>query len=229
MSLSRSVGCGNDRNDAGYLFGLGSVDALHKRAWVFRQKQRSMKHPGESHVVDVRAVSKSKFACLVTRPACADLSTVTITVERHFTAQRFAGRLDCLVALHVAGASAMMHAQDSVDLIVRRIRTFIQKVLGAGYYARRAEAALQTTALDKTIGEGLTFKLAKAFQRQDGLTCNACGRHRAGNHGPAVDDHRATATLTLWAATILGRDHPAVVSKHFKKRGSVFDDDFARR
>src|SRR5437773_2550242 len=103
-----------------------------------------MKHAGERHIVDVRPVPKRELASLVSRQARSDLSCVAISVQRDLAAQSFAGELDRIHDLYITGATAMMHGEDAIDLVVRRIRTLVDKVLGAGDDSRCAEAALQT-------------------------------------------------------------------------------------
>ena len=59
-----------------------------------------------------------------------------------------------------------MHAQDSIDLIVRRIRSLIEQVLGPRYDSGSSKAALQTARFNKAVGESLAFKLAEAFKSE---------------------------------------------------------------
>src|SRR5712671_388908 len=118
-----------------------------------------------------------------------------------------------------------MHAQDAIDLVVRRGRGFIDQMLGANYYPGGAESALQSTGSNETVRESVALKLAEAFKRQYGFSSDAFGGHCARNDRPAIDDHRAASALTLRAAAVLGRDHTAPVTQGLEKRRSVFNLD----
>src|SRR5258705_12293759 len=118
-----------------------------------------------------------------------------------------------------------MHAQDAIDLIVTRIGGLVDQVLGSNYDAGSAETALQPPCCDEAVGEGVTLKLAEAFKRQHCLSRGALRGHGPRNKRFAVDDYRATSTLTLRAAAVLWRDQPAGVAQDFEKRHSVFNLD----
>src|SRR5437762_13279071 len=110
-----------------------------------------------------------------------------------------------------------MHAQDAIDLIVTRIGGLVDQVLGSNYDAGSAETALQTARCYEAVGEGVTLKLAEAFKRHNCLSRGALGGHRTRNQRFAVDHHRATSALPLWAAPVLCRDQPAGVAQAFEK------------
>jgi hypothetical protein len=73
----------------------------------------------------------------------------------------------------------LVHAQDAIDLIVGRVRSFIDQVFGSNYYPGRAEAALQAASGDEALGKSIALQLAEALKRQHGLSGNALCRHRA--------------------------------------------------
>jgi hypothetical protein len=122
----------------------------------------------------------------------------------------------------------MVHAEDAIDLIVGWIRTLLYEVFRAHNDTGRAEAALKPPGSDEAVGEGLAFKLAEPFERQNRLARNAVGWNAARNNGAPVDDDCAAPTLTLRAAAILGRDHPALVTQDFQQRRPVYNIDCAR-
>src|SRR5260370_22897965 len=109
-----------------------------------------------------------------------------------------------------------MHAEDAIDLLVGRIRSLIDQMFGTHYNTGRAKAALQSSCSDETLGKGIALKLAEAFKREDGLSQDALGRHRARDNRSAIDDHRAATALTLRAAAVLGRDQTAPVTQRFE-------------
>jgi hypothetical protein len=115
-----------------------------------------------------------------------------------------------------------MHAQHAIDLIVRRVRSFIEQVLRSRDNAGRAEAALQASACDEAIGKQIALALAESFEREHMFSRHTFRRHRAGDNRPTFHDDCAATALSRGAAPVFRRDQSAIVAKQFQKRSSVF-------
>ena len=61
----------------------------------------------------------------------------------------FGRKLDRVNYLYVAGAAAVMHAENAVDLIVGWVGGFVYEVFGANHDPRCAKATLESACGDK--------------------------------------------------------------------------------
>src|SRR5262249_31267054 len=143
----------------------------------------------------------------VTRSTSPYSTCLAVGFDRSLAAERFRREFDRVDYLNVPGATAVMHAEDTIDLVVSWFRLLVNQVFGADNDARRAESTLQPAAGNETVCERVAFKLAEPFQCKHSLSGNVPGGHRARDHRPAVYDDRATSALAVRAAAILWRDH----------------------
>ena len=110
----------------------------------------------------------------------------------------------CIDDFRVPGASAQVPRESTLDLFPGRVWVFVQQSPGGHDYAGGAETALD--ALLFQDGQLNRIQLTVGLQPLDGLNFFSFARHRKRNareHGLAVDEHGAGATITL-VATDLG-------------------------
>ena len=87
--------------------------------------------------------------------------------------------------------------------------------------ARRAEAALATPSGAEGLGPGPRLIRVKAIKGGDRPSGDPTGRGYSRHPGLAGDKYRAAPTLTLGAASVLGRGDPQSAPEHVKQGRAV--------
>ena len=168
-----------------------------------------MQHARHAHVIDIAAIAQREFACFVLR-ACAtnDIG------ERWLECLASCDPFDGVEHLHVSGATTQVSAQVSRHIAALEVGTLLVDLrLSAHHNAGDTEAALQSATRCKRVGESIALFNINAFQRDDRLAFNLRDRLLTADHSLAIDEHRATATLPAWRATIFGRRDVELVAQ----------------
>tara|TARA_Y100000590_G_C15246098_1_gene835727 strand:- start:143 stop:574 length:432 start_codon:yes stop_codon:yes gene_type:complete len=87
--------------------------------------------------------------------------------------------------------------------------------------ARRAETALAASGRAEGLGPGVNFLIGQAFERGDDPTSHPSKRRHAGHPGLPIDQHSATATLSLWTASVLDGPTTQRTSQDVKQSATV--------
>src|SRR5579859_1017987 len=114
----------------------------------------------------------------------------------------------------VAGAAAQVAVEPLADLVLGRPGLVLEEVDRREDHARRAEAALQTVVLAKSLLHRV--QLAVAREALDGGHLRAVrldGEHRAALHGATADQHGARAALAGVAADVRAREREALAQE----------------
>ena len=112
----------------------------------------------------------------------------------------------------IGPAPAQIAHHGFLDLLHRGVGVPVEQGLGRDHEAGGAEAALHAAVLDVGFDERMVG-LGDAFDRLDGLARALDGQHHAGEHRPAVHDHRAGAAGPF-TAELLGAGQSQLLLEH---------------
>ncbi len=104
------------------------------------------------------------------------------------------------------------------DLLLRWLGIFQKKLIALEQHSRRAEAALNSTVLNKCPLQGMQFSITrKPFYRNYLFAGHVLYGEMTGANGRFSDDNRAGATLTQ-SASIFGAGQAKIGAKHPEER-----------
>src|SRR5262245_32318341 len=114
--------------------------------------------------------------------------------------------------LVVAGAAAEVTHEPLFDLVLSRLGVLVQQRLGGDNLARGADAALEATAIDECLLDGMeVVRRADALDRGDLGSVRLYGQREAGRHDAAVE-RDGTGAADADAAGFLGTGEAKVVA-----------------
>jgi len=119
--------------------------------------------------------------------------------------------------LHIARAATEISRQTIANVCFRGIRISFEQIHGGHHHARRADAALCSTAInERLLNRVQLFAARDAFDRFDGRAFNLRNRNQTTVHNPAIDEDRTRATLAF-AATFLRTRQMKLLAQHVEQ------------
>ena len=211
-TLAGDVCGGRDSDDSGVSLRAGGVDAQHPRSGVARKDDGSEEHALAGQVGDVGPAPEGELSPLVAAEAGA-YAPVFLNLGVTFAPHRAPHQLDRIEHLGVARAAAQVDVDGLRDFGARRFRVLLQKMPRLHRDSGDAEAALEASRRDESVGRQSAVRFRDTLEGQDLLARGLGHRHRAGDDGSFSHEGEAAPALTLWRAAVLDRSDSTAFAK----------------